>query len=408
MNVCGEARGMNNIEIEEKRKVLWQEYLECVRTDAKRLKEVDDQLMTIIGTDGKEISMKYGMKIIGEPGEDGYPLYIALHGGGQGDTPDLNDQQWEHMGIYYAEGVKSGIYVNPRGIRDTWDCHGNPESYYFYDRLITNMIAFKNVDPNRVYLMGFSAGGDGVYMITPKMADRFAAVHMSAGHPNGISLINLFNTPIQLQVGMNDDAFDRNHVTVEYEQYLDRLEKESNENGMNETAKEYKHNCFVHIDKPHNFLDHGFVDQKVIADNAEWLKSGKITEKLADTNAVHFLEKYVRNPLPEHIIWDLTCRADYRIYKNFYWLSIDETVKEGVIDANIRNNDIYILPETTVKEGFKVLVNEKMININKPVVVHYPDGEIKKTSIEVSFDLMKKTMEQSGDYNYSFIDEIDI
>ena len=32
-----------------------------------------------------------------------------------------------------------------------------------YDRLIENMIAFYEADPNRVYITGYSAGADGVY-----------------------------------------------------------------------------------------------------------------------------------------------------------------------------------------------------------------------------------------------------
>ena len=167
------------------------------------------------------VSMKYGMEVIGEPGPEGYPVYIALHGGGGAPTPDMNDQQWQDMETYYKKGVKNGIYINPRGVRDTWDTHANPESYPLYDRLIENLIVFCKADPNRIYLLGFSAGGDGVYLIGPRMADRFAALHMSAGHPNGGSLVNLYNTPIQLQVGMDDTAFDRNRVTVQYQMYLD-------------------------------------------------------------------------------------------------------------------------------------------------------------------------------------------
>ena len=43
------------------------------------------------------------------------------------------------------------------------------------------MIAFYGVDSDRVYLMGYSAGGDGVYQVAPRMADRFAAAAMMAG-----------------------------------------------------------------------------------------------------------------------------------------------------------------------------------------------------------------------------------
>ena len=86
------------------------------------------------------------------------------------------------------------------------------------------MILTMEVDPNRVYLLGFSAGGDGVYAIVPRMADRFAAANMSAGHPNGISLLNLYNLPIQLQAGEFDDAYDRNTVTADYGMKLDALQ----------------------------------------------------------------------------------------------------------------------------------------------------------------------------------------
>ncbi len=404
---------MNNQDIINTRKLYWSEYLEEVAADAERVKEVETCQMSVKGSDGQEISMKYGMKITGEPDPSGYPLYIALHGGGQGDTPDLNNQQWEHMGIYYFNSVSKGIYVNPRGIRDTWDCHGNPESYYFYDRLITNLVALKNVDPNRVYLLGFSAGGDGVYMITPKMADRFAAVHMSAGHPNGISLINLFNTPIQLQVGMNDDAFGRNHETVRYAQYLDRLQKRNCETSIfaeKEKQTYYRHRCFVHIDKPHNFVDYGNEDQKVIQDNNKWLETGEVQETMADTNAIHFLEKYTRNPMPEHVIWDLSCREEYRIWDSFYWLWAPETLKEGIIDVTIKteSNEVIISKESSVFKGFSVLVNEQLLDISKPIKIIYPEGKTEEREVSFSEELLKNTLKKSGDYNYSFIAKIDI
>ena len=85
------------------------------------------------------------------------------------------------------------------------------------------MILFHGVDPNRVYILGFSAGGDGVYQITPRMTDRFAAANMSAGHPNGVKLENLYDMPLQLQVGIEDAAYNRNKVTAEYDLLLGKL-----------------------------------------------------------------------------------------------------------------------------------------------------------------------------------------
>lgn len=156
--------------------------------------------------------------------------------------------------------------MNPRGVRDTWDCHFNPESYPLYDRLIENMIAFYDVDPNRVYLTGFSAGGDGVYAIVAKMADRFAAANMSAGHPNGLPLWNLYNMPLQLQVGENDTAYERNVVTARYGRLLDEYQEE--------LGGGYVHNTYIHQGQGHNFRDNSMSDQKVMADSAAWLESG--------------------------------------------------------------------------------------------------------------------------------------
>ena len=98
-----------------------------------------------------------------------------------------------------------GIYLVPRGLTDTWDIHFQPESYILYDRLIENMILFESVNPDKIYLLGYSAGGDGVYQIAPRMADRWAAANMSAGHPNSVDLRNLAAMPIALQVGQSDE-----------------------------------------------------------------------------------------------------------------------------------------------------------------------------------------------------------
>jgi hypothetical protein len=66
--------------------------------------------------------------------------------------------------VYYRDCVDHGIVVAPRGCQDTWDLHFCGPSFALYDRLIENMICFLDVDPDKVYILGFSAGGDGVYV----------------------------------------------------------------------------------------------------------------------------------------------------------------------------------------------------------------------------------------------------
>jgi poly(3-hydroxybutyrate) depolymerase len=45
-----------------------------------------------------------------------------------------------------------------------------------YDRLIENMIIFEDIDPNRVYFLGYSCGGDGVYQIAPRIVLAFIRI----------------------------------------------------------------------------------------------------------------------------------------------------------------------------------------------------------------------------------------
>ena len=383
----------SNEAIVKARETLWEQYLEEIRADETRKAEVENLVMEY-----GEVSMKYGLQERGTADENGYPLYIALHGGGSSDTPDLNDSQWTQMAMYYNKKVENGIYVNPRGIRDTWDTHGNPESYPLYDRLIENMIAFYNVDPNRVYLLGFSAGGDGVYMITPRMTDRFAAANMSAGHPNGVNLTNLYNMPIQLQVGMLDTAYNRHTVTAEYDAVL---------NGLTETyGSGYMHSTLIHVQYAHNFYDNKSLKQQVIADPAAWLASGDTTSVEANPCAIDYLNQYTRTALPERVIWDFTTRAELREVDSFYWLRASKEVNEGVIVASYNKEENSItIEENTANGPVTVLISNDMLDVFSPITVHTAAGS-KEVTVELDYELLKSTTYERGDKNYQFVASI--
>lgn len=383
----------SNEDIENARNYIWYEYLSQVKGDAERAAEVENRVMPF-----GEVSMKYGMFVKGEPGESGYPLFIALHGGGGSDTPDLNNGQWAAMGQYYWNSVKNGLYVFPRGVRDTWDCHFNPESYPLYDRLIENLIAFRDVDPNRVYLTGFSAGGDGVYGIVSKMTDRFAAANMSAGHPNGLPLWNLYNMPFQIQVGEKDDAYERNTVNAQYGLMLDEY-RETLGGG-------YVHNTYIHQGKGHNFGDNVASNRMVIADIAAWLETGESPAVEVDANAIRFLEQQVRDPLPERVVWDLSQRADQRSTGSFYWLQVDKGITEGKIIASYdRETNTIQVEECTVNGEVTFLLGNDMLDLFEPVNVDFL-GAAHALTVEPSMELLYETTAERGDPNYQFAAKI--
>mgnify|MGYP003565114561 CR=1 FL=1 len=70
--------------------------------------------------------------------------------------------------------------------------------------------SFNNmIDVNKIFLTGYSAGGDGVYHMAPRMADYLAGGAMMAGHPNGINFMNIRNIAFSIQVGGDDNAYNR-------------------------------------------------------------------------------------------------------------------------------------------------------------------------------------------------------
>ena len=79
------------------------------------------------------------------------------------------------------------------------------------------------VNPNKVFISGFSAGGDGIYHLGPMMADWLAGAAMMAGHPNGVELYNCRNISFSIQVGGKDQAYNRNNQARNYIQNMYQL-----------------------------------------------------------------------------------------------------------------------------------------------------------------------------------------
>ena len=348
--------------LKDDRQEAWDFWRETMLADETLKEETENKAMTF-----GDATMRYTVEVFGEMPEGGYPLYIAMHGGGSGDTPDLNDSQWEDMQSYYTGGLDCGVYVAVRGVRDTWDTHFNPESYPLYDRLIEYMILTENVNPNRVYLTGFSAGGDGVYAVGARMADRFAAANMSSGHPNSISMVNYYHLPIQLQAGESDTAYDRHIVTAQYGVLLDELQSEY-EDG-------YEHRTLIHKDRGHNYEDYDREPVEVYSDIYGYLSGEGSGTEMVDSYAPDWLDQFTRDPLPAMIRWDLGTRAELRETDFFYYLSADDGA-EGIIQVHHDGNDVTV--DTEDFDGdFRIFFNEDMIDFSEPVHFELPDmGEL--------------------------------
>lgn len=390
--------------------------------------------------------MKYTLDVIGEPDPDGtYPLYIALHGGG-GGPEELNNEQWLAMTEYYRYAVPNGIYVACRGMEDTWNTHFLDESYPMYDRLIENMILLKHADPNRVYLLGFSAGGDAVYAIAPRMADRFAAVNMSSGHPNGVSLLNTANLPFEIQVGIRDYYSESAMRSIRGAEFEKTLTDYNRQYGFG-----YPHRVLVHVPAGHNFVDYEDTSSTVLKDpetfarraaEEDWLslflevlgrlsgntdadelsysemdeKSNQalyslITEQLGmetesgvNTSAVSYVSAFTRNPVPEKLVWDLSTRAPSRKNTGFYWLRADFSVNRGVLAAAYDRaaNTVSVTFTEEPNGPFEILVNPLLMDLSRPLTVSTPKGE---QTYRPAADpaVIRQSLEETCDPNLAYV-----
>ena len=313
-----------------------------------------------------DVKMKFDFKYYGEKPKEGWSLYFSLHGGGQTE-PAVNEKQWvRHQTLYK---VKEGIVFIPRSPTDTWNMWHQDHIDSLFDRVIQNMIMLYEVDPNKIYLMGYSAGGDGVYQLAPRMADRFAAAAMMAGHPNETSPLGLRNLPFTIHMGENDTPYNRNKVAVEWKGKLKDLR-------IND-PKGYPHLVTIHQDKGH------------------WME-------LLDTVAITWMSGYRRNPFPKKVVW----KQDDVTHNRFYWLRDENPAERSLIVASIEGQTIEI--ENTSVSEFTIMLNDSLIDMDKSVIVKYDGKEVFSATVPRTSSTILKSISEYGDPKSVYYGEISI
>ena len=327
----------------------------------ERQKEMDLRQITVDG-----VKMKFELKFYGEKPKEGWSLYFSLHGGGQTE-PAVNEKQWvRHQNLYV---VSEGIVFVPRSPTNTWNMWHQDHIDPLFNRIIQNMIMLYEVDPNKVYLMGYSAGGDGVYQLAPRMADRFAAAAMMAGHPNETSPLGLRNLPFTLHMGENDTPYNRNKVAKEWKGNLKDL--------RNNDPEGYPHLVTIHQGKGH------------------WME-------LLDTVAISWMDNYKRNPYPKRVVW----KQDDVTHNRFYWLRDENPTERSLLVANIKGQTIEI--ENTSVSDFTIMLNDSLVDMDKSVIVKYDGKELFNATVPRTSTTILKSIREYGDPESVYYGEIPI
>lgn len=328
------------------------------------LKDAYTNKQLIIGKD----TMKVAWSIYGEKPQDGYALYISLHGGG-GTTPEVNDGQWDNQKRLYKP--EHAVYLSPRAIANTWDMHFLPQTDAFYRQIIMMMTVWLDVNPNKVYLMGYSAGGDGVWRLAPRLVDSWAAASMMAGHPGDVSLVNLRNTPFSIWCGAEDAAYERN---LRCQERIDEMKA-------------------LHEADPGGYI----YDGHIVAGKGHWMDR-------EDTVAVKWMGQYVRHPYPEHVVW----QQEEVLQQHFYWITApkDELArgKKVIVDINGNTIDISQCDYSTLT----ISLCDNMVDLDKPVKIIWQGKTVFEGRLERKLSTLRRTLYERNDPAYMFAAQVQV
>ena len=351
---------------EAARKLAWQRYLNSP-LGTQHKSDFDKNQVAF----EKHLS-PYTIKEVGKRPKNGWPLFIAMHGGG-GAPQKLNDSQWRHMQIYYKDqaNVTGYKYLALRAPNNTWNGFYDDYVYPLIENLIQQHVVFGDVDPNKVFIMGYSHGGYGAFAIGPKIPDRFAAVHASAAAPTGgqTTAKTLRNTRFTFMVGERDTAYGRRERCEKFAKQVEELKSNADAKGAYPVEFMYKEG-----------FGHG---------------------GLPDRDMISQMYDHVRNPVPKHVTWEMTDS----VVDRFFWLSVENPERGMLIDAKIDGNTIEVKTEGC--KSFSIFLDRRLIDPAKPVEIKV--GE-KSYSIDYkpSFKTLCQSIAKSGDMNLAFDFEVKI
>ncbi|HWD91893.1 MAG TPA: transglutaminase domain-containing protein [Verrucomicrobiae bacterium] len=307
-----------------------------------------------------EHSLKWLERTFGDAPDGKHSLWITMHGGGQG-TEEENDLNWKgYYGRY--EFPPGSINVAPRSPANTWNMWFVPWVDDLFDRMIADYVLQRGVDPSRVYLIGYSAGGDGVYQLAPRLADRFAAAGMCAGHPNQVTPEGLRNLPFLLYMGGADDAYHRNTVVREFSAKIDALQARDPDG--------YWHRLTVYPGLPHNMQGREAEMIPRMAPMRRALWSRRVVWGKQDGGATH---------------------------TRFYWLERDaaDVKPTDIFAAHVEGQTITI--ETPASGRLTLRLSDELLDLDQPVRVVAGGKTVFEGNVKRSFDAIYQSLRERED-----------
>jgi hypothetical protein len=347
---------LNQATAAEVERLFWEDHRQGVINTAQ-----DDHSNGEVSAAG--YTMSYECFEHGQKPAEGWSLYVAMHGGGNAPS-SVNDQQWENQKrLYDSTGrIQEGLYCAPRAPTNTWNLWHQSHIDELFTKLISHLIVLEDVNPNRVMIMGYSAGGDGVYQLAPRMADQIAAASMSAGHPNGVNPYGLRNIGFTIHMGQFDNAYNRAGLAATWATWLSDLQAED----------EFSDDAYQHEVQIHQGLAH-------------WVQ-------LRDAAAFDFMRPFTRSITPSVIKW----QQGAVLHDRFYWLRARNPSNGDRILA-VQDQQVFtITPEQNAE--LSLWLRDDQINLDDEISVYDGNDDlIYQGTVNRTAGVIYQSLEERGD-----------
>jgi hypothetical protein len=240
--------------------------------------------------------------------------------------------------------------------------------YPLIANLVHEFLLFGDVDPNKVFIMGYSHGGYGAFAIGPKEPDLFAAIHASAAAPTDGETTGktLRNTIFTCMVGESDTMYGR-------------FERDKR---FRESIKEFRGDR----------MDIYPVTLQFIPGNGH--------TGLPDRDKIREMYPAVRNPVPRELTWLMTDK----VITDFFWLHTIAPGKKEEFDATCRDNHLTVTTTGEVTDA-TVLLDGRLIDFKKPVTLEF-NGKTTTRKLQPSLRTLCETLQRRSDPELAFTAEI--
>ena len=322
-----------------------------------------------------------------------WPLIIGLHGGGSGTGSGK-----QHMSTELDATTLPAFFACPTSVDLGNEYYWrNPKNEKMIATLIQELSKQFPIDPDKIYLSGYSMGGIGTYYLGARMVDHFAAVAPGGGAWKGIFWAGMLNTPVYIWHGKRD---------MRGANFTDYPNAENAAACLKELGPGYTYE-FHPMD-----CDHPNVPRGEAKAMAEWLLKQK------------------RNPYPKRIVYS-SCRArDFMVEQlpaaPDRWLDVTEVgdgelemegleqggtprikhkVKMGTVDATWTAPNALDVKTQNVK-AFRVLLNPALLDFKKPLKITVNGKPGFEGPVKSSLKFALKYLDEHRDPGMLFVGEV--